>query len=181
MRRSLRFYTSKCPNCTDLPQQNASQTYAKHGLAFQYPPGFSLLERPIPGRDTLSDASGLVQFNSNWYPPELINVIWDTPQAGVGAEAYVEEFLASIQGESGLEVTVGASVDSRKDDHPMVVQFFDATENGLQLAAVTGAWFCDRSGRVYIVTYATASETSQEDLMVTFEEHLASLACHPSP
>jgi CubicO group peptidase (beta-lactamase class C family) len=175
------LYRFILPACTDLPQEDSSQTYARHGFTFQYPPGFSLLEMPIPGRDALSDASGLVQFNSNWYPPELVSIIWDTPQADVGAEAYVEAFLASLQGESGLEITVGASVDSRKDDHPMVVQFFDATENGLQLAAVTGAWFCDRADRVYIVTYATAAETSQEDLLATFEEHLASLACHPSP
>jgi CubicO group peptidase (beta-lactamase class C family) len=175
------LYRFILPACTDLPQEDSSQTYAKHGFTFQYPPGFAPIEMPIPGRDTLSDASGLVQFNSNWDPLELISILWDTPQAGVGVEAYVEEFLASLQQQSGLEVTVGASVNSRKDDHPMVVQFFDATENGLQLAAVTGAWVCDPAGRIYVVTYATASETSQEDLMATFEEHLASLACHSSP
>jgi CubicO group peptidase (beta-lactamase class C family) len=174
------LYRFILPACTDLPDERASQTYDRYGFSFEYPWGFSLLEAPVPGRDTLSDASGLVQASSSWYPPELMTVVWDAPGAGADRDAYLEAFLASITGQSGLEVTRGASTESQKDGHRMVVQFFDATTDELHLAAVTGVWICDQANRVYVVTYATGSELAAQDLLATFEQLLASFVCHES-
>ncbi|HSR29821.1 MAG TPA: serine hydrolase, partial [Anaerolineae bacterium] len=166
------------PACIDLPEEAVSQTYAKYGFTLEYPRGYSVIETPIAGRDTVSDASGLVQFQSFWFPPDLINVVWDVPEVGADPEVYLEEFFASISQDSGLEVTKGTSTGARKGDHEVLVQSFDLTEGKLALAAATGVWHCKESGRVYILTYATEPETDSQDVQTRFQQYLDAFVCH---
>ena len=66
-----------------------------------------------------------------------------------------------------------------KDDHEMIYQRFDLTEQGQLLMGVMGSWYCDQANRVYIFYYVTIPEFSiQQDLPKEFQRHLDSFVCH---
>jgi CubicO group peptidase (beta-lactamase class C family) len=165
------------PACTDLPREGGSQTYTKHGFTFEYPSTYTLVEAPIPGRDAISDASGTIQVNSLSFPSEIVSILWETTEIGLSAKAYLAGYLDYVSQESGLAITPGASAEAWKDDHRLAIQFFDATADSLELAAVTGAWVCDETDRIFVVTYATGMDPSPEDLMAGFQRYLDAFVC----
>jgi hypothetical protein len=63
----------------------------------------------------------------------------------------------------------------------MVIQFFDAATDGYRLAGIMGAWVCEPTGRVFILSYATDAVEGSQDLMTVLERHLESFACHEIP
>jgi CubicO group peptidase (beta-lactamase class C family) len=77
------LYRFILPAFTDLAARGSGQEYTNYGFTFAPPPGFTVHEAPIPGRDSISETSGLVQFNSIMPPPEVITIIWDTAETGV--------------------------------------------------------------------------------------------------
>jgi CubicO group peptidase (beta-lactamase class C family) len=165
------------PACTDLPLEAQRKTYAAYGFTFEYPGGFYLEEQPIPGRDTLSDISGIVQIRSNTEPIEIVSVLWDEAEAGLDAQTLLEAYLAGLA-ETGAVAAPGESVESEKDGHPMVLRISDLALGGGTLPSVSGAWICDRANRAFAVTYLTTAEMTSTELQATFERYLEGLSCH---
>jgi hypothetical protein len=172
------LYRFILPAFADLSAGGEGPEYARYGFTFAPPPGFGVQEAPIPGRDTISETSGLVQFNAIGASPEIITILWDAAGKGTDLEAYLEEFLASISQQPGLQVRPGAVSSAWNGDHEMEVQFFDVVTEGISLEGVLGTWICEQSGRIFVVSYAVDSQQAPQDLMATFEQHLDSLACH---
>jgi hypothetical protein len=154
------------------------EVYANYGLAFEYPLGAQLVVRPIPGRDTVSDASGMVQFNTLYPPLEVISVVWDQAGDGVDVVQYLEAFLASLGQETGIAYDWGESSETRLGERDLALQFFRTTADGLAYSGVTGAWHCQEANRFYLLTYAVTPERAGEEVLAAFQQHLDSLVCH---
>jgi hypothetical protein len=165
------------PACTDLPLEAQRKTYAAYGFTFEYPGGFYLEDKPIPGRDTLSDVSGIVQIRSNTEPIEIVSVLWDEAEAGLDAQTLLEAYLVGLA-ETGAVAEPGESVGGEKDGHSMVLRISDLAIEGGRLPSVSGAWTCDGANRAFAVTYLTTAEMTSTELQATFERHLEGLSCH---
>ena len=157
-----------------------TERYSKYGFSFDHPPGVTLLEAGVGGQGVASDASGMVQFN--YYggsPLELVGTIWSTAEVAPNLETALDEIFASVES-GGNEVTSRGSLEvSVKDNHEMIYQRFDLTEQGQLLMGVMGSWYCDKANRVYIFSYVTFPEfTTQQDLPKEFQRHLDSFVCH---
>lgn len=164
--------------CTDLPYEELYKRYAKYGFSFDYGLGTTVLETPLPGRETVSDASGTVQFRFDGYPLELNTVIWDTVEADPDLEAYLDGFFASVAQQPGLELARGELAEAAKGDHEMVYQTFRLTEQGVAFSGVIGVWVCSEAGRAYAFSTITLPEMEAQELLATFQERLEAFVCH---
>lgn len=164
------------PACTDLVREPGRETYDDHGFNFEYPSGFFVEDAPIPGRDTLSDASGIVQITSNLEPVEMVSVLWDEAESDEEAPALLRAYLAGLA-ETGVEVAPGQFTEGKKSGHSMALQFSELTFEGGTVPAVTGAWNCEESGRFFAVTYVTAVEMASDELLAALEGYLEGLTC----
>jgi hypothetical protein len=77
------LYRFILPAFADLAAEGSGREYANYGFTFVPPPGFTVQEAPIPGQDSISESSGLVQFNSLMAPHELITIVWGAAETGV--------------------------------------------------------------------------------------------------
>ena len=164
--------------CTDLPPEATRQTYANYGFSFEYPTGFSVVEMPIEGQDTVSAQAGQVQFRFDAYPFELIQVLWLQALPGVDAQVYLDEFARSTGQRADVTYTAGASRAWTQGEHKALYQPFEFAQQGFQLWGATVAWTCAESERVYIYSYATNPEVSDQDLTARLQAHLDAFACH---
>ena len=164
--------------CTDLPPEATHQTYANHGFTFEYPIGFSVLEMPFPGRDTISSEAGLVQFQLFSYPFELVEAVWLQTEPDPDLEAHLAGFVEAGSQQAGVEFTVGDSRAFTKGDHEALYQPFDFKQEGFRLRGATVAWYCPESQRVFIFSYATNPEVSDPEVTARLQEHLDSFNCH---
>ena len=163
--------------CTDLPTGTLMQHYERYGLSVDYPVEFTVLEAPIPGRDSLSEASGMVQFNLGFYPLEIINIVWEAAGADIDLARYPEEFVAGLAQQSGATYQFRGRSESEQADHPMVLRTFEGTAGGVRFAGATGAWHCPARERVYVVSYLTSPATSDAALLDALQDYTASVAC----
>jgi hypothetical protein len=166
------------PACTDLPAARPAEVYANYGLAFDYPLGAQLVTRPIPGGDTVSDASGMVQFNTLYPPLEVVTVVWDQAGDSVDVVQYLEAFMASLGQETGLAYDWGESSEVRKGERDLALQFFRTRAGGLTYSGVIGIWHCQEANRLYLLIYAVTPEIAGEEVLAAFQQHLESLVCH---
>jgi CubicO group peptidase (beta-lactamase class C family) len=166
------------PACTDLPAATRQVTYDKYGFTLEYPAGFYLGEAPIPGRDAVSDLSGVVQITSNTEPLEILSLLWDGAEGGLDAASLLDLYLAGLA-ETGVGVAPGESAAGVKDGHTMALRFSQLTlEGGAKLPAISAAWICDRANRFYAATYLPTVEMTAEDLRAALEHDLEGLTCH---
>jgi CubicO group peptidase (beta-lactamase class C family) len=164
--------------CTDLPPEATQHTYANHGFTFAYPSGFSVQEMPFPGRDTISSEAGLVQFQFFGHPFELIEAIWLQAEPDPDLEAHLAGFVESAAQQSGVEFTVGEARAFTKGEHEALYQPFDFKQQDVRLRGAIVAWYCPGSQRVFLLSYATNPEVSDQDLTARLQEHLDSFGCH---
>jgi CubicO group peptidase (beta-lactamase class C family) len=172
------LYRFILPACTDLPDEERTETFASYGLSFDYPRGFARQEAPLPGREAVSAEAGIVQVQSTWFPLELMSVVWGPTEAGVDAGVFLDQVLDAMFQTSGIDLVLGDALDSHKDGQPLAVRFFEAEVEDWQLSGVSGAWHCTASGRSFVFTYVTMDETTPQALQAAFEASLAGLACH---
>lgn len=166
------------PACIDLPDVSPVETYAKYGLRFKVPMGAQLTEAPIPGRDTISETSGMVQYNSLYPPLEVVNLIWDQADEEIDERLYLEEFGASIGQETGAGYEWGAFSETQKGDHKVAIRFFRTATHDLAFSGIMGLWYCPESGRVYLLTVATTPGRTDDEMVTAFQQHIGALACH---
>jgi CubicO group peptidase (beta-lactamase class C family) len=164
--------------CTDLPPEATRHTYADHGLTFEYPSGFSVQEMPLPGHDAVSDEAGVVQFQLISYPFELVEAVWLQAEPDPDLESYLAGFVESASQQAGVEFTVGTPRAFTKDEHEALYQPFDFQQQDVRLRGATVAWHCPESQRVFLLSYATNPEFSDEDVKARLQEHLSSFGCH---
>jgi hypothetical protein len=164
--------------CTDLPPEATHQTYASYDFTFDYPMGFSTQEMPFPGRETVSSEAGIVQFQLFSYPFELVEAIWLQTEPDPDLEAHLAGFVESASQQAGVEFTVGEIQAFAKGDHEALYQSFDFKQQEFRLKGATVAWYCPESQRVFIFSYATNPEVSDQDLTTRLQEHLDSFDCH---
>ena len=175
------LYRFILPAFTDLAAAGSRQEYANYGSTFVPPPGFAVYEGPSPGQDSISESSGLVQFNSLTPPLELITIVWGAAQTGVDKEVYLQEFLDSASRQPEVQIDPGEVSSAWKGDEEVTVQFFDVITEGYTLPGVVGTWGCEQTGQVFIVSYAVNAERAPQDLVATLERHLDAFACQEAP
>jgi CubicO group peptidase (beta-lactamase class C family) len=164
--------------CTDLPPKATHHTYADHGFTLKVPSGFSIQEMPVQGRDAVTDEAGLVQFRFFSYPFELIQALWLQAEMGPDVEPYLEEFNKSASQQEGVEYTVGETWAASQGEHDAIYQSFEFDQQGFRLKGVTVAWYCTEDQRVYLFSYMTSLEVSDEDVTARLQGHLDSFDCH---
>jgi CubicO group peptidase (beta-lactamase class C family) len=175
------LYRFILPAFTDLNTGSSGRAYANYGFTFVPPLGFSVHEAPIPGQDSISESSGLVQFNSLTTPLELITIVWTTAQTDVAKEVYLQEFLDSASQQPEVQIEPGEVSSAWKDDEEVTVQFFDLVTEGYTLPGIVGTWSCEEANRGFILSYVVNSEQAPRDLVATLERHLDALACQETP
>lgn len=79
---------------------------------------------------------------------------------------------------SGIEITPGEHGQGQKDGHSMALRYSNLTMEGFTLPALSGAWICAESGRVFAVTYTTSAEMTSQELLAALNRHLVGLTCH---
>jgi len=169
------LYRFIIPACNEyVPLQ---ETYSKYGFSFDYPSGMTIGENGFREEST-SETSGVVQFRSD-LPFEIINVVWDTAETAPELEVFLDELFTMMESE-GTEVNNrGPLVASGKDDHEMVYQRANITDQGILFTGIVGSWYCDEADRIYTGYYITLPEFStQQDLLTEFQRLLDSLVCH---
>lgn len=160
-------------------EEYAKAQYAKFGFSMDYPSGMHAEEHGIGWQGTASEASGLIQFHYGASPFETIGVQWDTVEGSPDLKAVLDDFSAGIE-RLGAEVNeVGQPVSAMKDDHALIYQSFEVNERGYTYPGVIGAWYCDETGRVYLLYFATIPELAKRiDPLTEFEGYLDSFICH---
>jgi hypothetical protein len=133
---------------------------------------------PYPGRDALSAEEGMVQFTFRSYPVELIQFLWKRAEPGVDLQTYVDEFGQMAAQQEGVEITAAAPRSGTKDGHSAIYQAYSLVDQEFQLRGMIGTWLCAESERVYVASYATDPQVSDQDLDARFQEHLDAFACH---
>ena len=150
------------------------ERYAKYGLSFDYPNGMIIVERGLAGKETASEASGEVLGLFEVFP-EVIGVTWDAADSAPDLKAALDNFHA---GETA-EVTRGEIIRSQKDDHEILYQYLNVTQEGPPLTGVIGSWYCEEANRIYRFYYLNALETATlQDLLTEFWRYLDSFVCH---
>jgi hypothetical protein len=166
------------PACTDVVDADPVETYAKYGFSFDHPIGVQVVEAPIPGRATISDDSGIVQFNSQFLSLELVTIIWDQADEDAALKDVLREFTGRISEATGLEYDWGGLVEEVKGEHEVLLQFFRTTVDSMPFSGVMSIWRCEQTGRVYLMMYAVTPEKGDEEIAEALRHHLASLTCH---
>ncbi len=164
--------------CTDLPPEATRHTYAGHDVTFEVPGGFSVQEQPFPGTEAVSSQAGMVQFQLYSYPFELVEAIWLQVEPDPDLEAHLAGFAESASQQAGVEFTVGESRAVAKGDHRALYQPFEFRQQDIRLNGATVAWHCPESQRVFLLSYATDLEVSDQDLTARLQTHLDAFACH---
>jgi len=171
----LLLYRFIIPACNEYVL--LQETYSEYGFSFDYPIGMTKRENGYI-EESISESSGTVQFRSD-LPFEIINVIWDTAESAPELEGVLDDLFDMVEGQ-GVRINDSGSLEaSMKDEHEMVYQCVNLTEQGFQMTAVVGSWYCDEVNRVYVFNYVTLPEfVTQHDLLREFHRHLDSLVCH---
>jgi len=153
------------------------ERYSKYGFSFDFPIGMTIRENGFR-EESVSRVSGHVQFRFD-YPLENVNLMWDTVESVPELEVVLEDLFTWAEG-GGIEVNEkGPLIVSMKDEHEMVYQHVNITEQGLQLTGVVGSWYCDETDRFYMFNYVTLPEfATQQKIQREFQRHLDSLVCH---
>ena len=69
------------------------------------------------------------------------------------------------------------SAEGRKDGHTVALKDAEVTVEGGTVPAISSAWICEGSERVFAMTYMTVAEVTSEELPVAFEGYLGGLRC----
>lgn len=163
--------------CKDLPQELLQQTFNGYGFTLEYPTGFNTLEIPMPDQEQVDSRSGMLQFRLASYPFELIQVMWAESAPEAITASHIEGQFSALS-QQGIEYTLGRSWKGSNDKHEVTYQLFDFTPDGIQMIGLTGAWYCDETGRVIFFNYVTNPEVSEEELIARFQKHLDRFTCH---
>ena len=157
----------------------AALEYAKYGFSLEIPMGMHEQELGKSWQGTASDDSGLIQFSFGSSPYESVGIQWDTAEDGIDLNSVLEAFSEAVQS-MGTEVDViGQPVSTTKGDHELIYQSFEVEERGYRYPGISGAWYCDRAGRSYLLYYATIPENAERNNpLTTFQRYLESFTCH---
>ena len=164
-------------SCYDLPAEMMPPPYSEYGVYFEYPLGFGVAESPYPGQKELSAAAGMVQFRFDSYPFELIQALWTEAEGEVDLETYLTQYRALAEA-SGVEYTTGDQQTITMADHTALSQTFKFNQQGIRLKGITVTWHCPESERIFIFSYASNVELSQQEVSKRALEHLDHFACH---
>jgi hypothetical protein len=125
----------------------------------------------------VSESGGVIQLTSLLEPLEIVSVLWSELQGGEDAATILGLYLAGM-GDEGMAIRPGEGAESEQGGHPMALRFSEVTTEAGRLAAVSGAWICEASGRGFAATYLTTAERSADELQAALAGILADLACH---
>jgi CubicO group peptidase (beta-lactamase class C family) len=153
------------------------EQYSKYGFSFDYPNGMIAVERGLAGKETASEVSGEIVCVFEVFP-EVIGVIWNAIDSVPDLKTALNKFYESSALQLG-NVDRSEFIYSQKDDHEMLYQFFNVTQEGPPLTGVIGSWCCDEVDRIYTSYYINTSEVAtKKDLLEEFQRYLDSFLCH---
>ena len=163
------------PSC----EEYADSEYAKYGFSLEVPSVMAATELGKSLQGPASEASGMVQFRYGTSPYEIIGVQWDTFEGSADLQAVLDEFSTVVES-LGTEINeVDQLISAMKDDHDLIYQPFEVNERGYTYPGVIGAWYCDDTGRVYLLYFATVPELAKRaDPLTEFQRYLDSFVCH---
>jgi CubicO group peptidase (beta-lactamase class C family) len=168
-------------SCVDLASDPTVETYSDFGVRFDYPAGALAIALPIPGRDTVSDASGMFVVIDDYYPRRFITTMWDSAQADTGTtlEERLGTLVASVGEQPGVDLPqVNIWETSEQSGHTMIFGDLALTSDGAQSVGSLGAWICNQTQRLHVFIAATDGPAQTEQVRATFDELLAGFHCH---
>ena len=128
------------------------ETYNNYGTSFDYPADMKVQEKGYPlFSEEANEEAGVLKISK---PQLRLDVSWVT--LGDVDRSYIEELILSYLSGRGEDHTLylGDSTESRCMGHTVLGgRFVTIGEDGV-LLNVIGAWHCDTSGRVFMVTSA---------------------------
>jgi hypothetical protein len=182
-------YDIKAGNVVKTLTVMVAETYDKFDISFQYPPGMELTEKAVPYYSTKASRDhGVVNLRK---PGFLISVNWMTPEEGVNVDSsflgdILDQFIAGasegdIMFESERHYTSGVHRPHTVMEQRYALQVQNTVNS-------VGVWWCQQSGRVFLVavtrdwegsTHLTDVPTEGKDYSwETYDQVRRSFRCH---
>jgi CubicO group peptidase (beta-lactamase class C family) len=171
------LHTFILPACTDLDRRTGTATYIAPGFALKYPSGSLVQEMPLSGQGAAPVVEGAVQIASRAVPFEVFSVHWKVAETDKDLGELIDLYLAGHES-TGVEVKARGFRDAETHDHPTAIGLAELGTEGGTLQSASAVWVCGESGQVFGVTYATAANATDAELVTALEGYLDGLACH---
>ena len=157
----------------------APNEYTNYGFSMEIPLAMQGQELGNSFQGIASETSGLVQFQFGSSPFSTVGVQWETVDSAPNLQVSLEEFYEALRG-LVIEVNIsGQPVATTKDEHELIYQPIEAIAGGSISPGFVGAWYCDKSHRVYILYYANILELAEQiDPRAEFQRYIDSMTCH---
>ena len=86
----------------------------------------------------------------------------------------LDDFYEGVEMGGGTNIVRGHLVETTKAGHGLIYETFSCTAEGETWKGVYGAWYCDKSQRLYQLAVLYVEQTPLEE----FQRYLDSFVCH---
>jgi len=108
------------------------------------------------------------------FTPDFNSVVM-LKNSGKGVRASdLDGFYEGIEVEGATNIVRGHLVETTKAGHGLIYETFSCTAEGETWKGVYGAWYCDKSQRLYQLAVLYVEQTPLEE----FQRYLDSFVCH---
>jgi hypothetical protein len=167
------------PSCEDLTSDPAVATHSTYGMRFDYPAGARATQLPLPGRDTISDASGMLVVVDDYYPRSIVTAMWDLLKEDATLEESLKAFLASQRAEPDVELPQLDDWQAGEHfGHRMLFGGFSGGDDTSKLSGVVGAWICSQTRRMHVFIALSDDPSPSASAQALFDDLLAGFHCH---
>jgi hypothetical protein len=136
-------------------------------------------EYGLYGQGEPSDDSGMADFHMVDSPNETFGVQWQTVESTPNLLLAIADFIEFITDAETQIVHQELRFSETLDGHKAAYQRLDVVTGGDEVAAVVGAWFCEETGRLFVLYSAVLDAlTEWIDPFAYFERLIAGFDCH---
>lgn len=167
------------PTLTPSPTPSDFTTFSKYGFSFQYHKSLSITEQGIFENEA-TERSGMVFVGIE---EDLFGVAWQEMEPSmlevVGLEMIIDGSYMGL-GLAGEDVQIerGEQAETTHAGHRVLYEDFAATTEGDGVNGILGAFYCDKSQRLFTMTMLSPAIRAKEDLLEDFMTYLDSFVCH---
>jgi CubicO group peptidase (beta-lactamase class C family) len=162
----------------------ACDTYAKseyegYGFSMEIPILMTAEEHGPLGLGEPSDVSGMAAFHMVDCPHETFGLQWRTVETAPNLIVAITHFLESMTDVDTQIVRQELRFSTTLDGQKVAYQLLDVVTGGDEVAAVVGAWYCEETGRLFVL-YSGVLDALTEwiDPFATFERLIAGFDGH---
>ena len=173
-----------CAEGVPTPTPAEFKTFSKYGFSFEYPKKFSVTEMGLFENEA-TDNSGIVQVGVANDEVELFQTTWlqmipSTWEIGGDLGTTIEDSFAGAESSEGVaSLDRGELIDTTKAGHQLLYQYFTVTSTeGDKIYGIAGAFYCDRSQKVFHLMTMNTTISAKPDVLEDFQNYLDSFVCH---